>query len=130
MKYWQNDDFYNFSIEFNRIEMYNEYCVEWLKYYGISAKIESKTNWTYNDIPDINDFNRIKSNINIILGKLEIARSLNISTQFNQSFDSNKANEMERALEECLVIIGEFQFAYNITGLTISGNNLKIGGVE
>lgn len=131
MKNWGNNDIYNFSIEFNRIEKYNNYCVEWLKYYGSIVEINSKTDWNYNDIPDINDYNRIKGNINKIIDALSLSvNNLNISTQFNQQFNYSKANEMENALGESLKFLGEKQFAYQITGLAIVGNNLKLGGVK
>lgn len=130
MKYWDNSKIYNFDIEFNRIEMYNEYCKTWLKNY-YSQEIHdfiSKTNWTKNDIPDIRDLNRIKTNINYILSLLDIT-NISISSQINQVWDSTKANEIENKLYSALKIIGGWQFSYNITGLSITGNNLKLGGV-
>lgn len=130
MKYWDNSKIYNFDIEFNRIEMYNEYCKTWLKNY-YSQEIHdfiSKTNWTKNDIPDIRDLNRIKTNINYILSLLDIT-NISISSQINQVWNSTKANEIENKLYSALKIIGEWQFSYNITGLSITGNNLKLGGV-
>ena len=131
MKVWSNKDIYNFSIEFNRIESYNVYCVEWLSYYGIKLQITSKTNWQYSDIPDIKDFNRIKSNINILINALDIDyNNLNINTQFNQTFDYTKANEIEQRLSAYLKQLGEMQFAYNITGLATTGNSLRLGGVN
>ena len=131
MKVRSNKDIYNFSIEFNRIESYNVYCVEWLSYYGIELQITSKTNWQYSDIPDIKDFNRIKSNINILINTLNIDyNNLNINTQFNQTFDYTKANEIEQRLSAYLKQLGEMQFAYNITGLTTTGNSLRLGGVN
>lgn len=129
-KNWNSNDFYNFNIEFNRIESYNEYCREWLQYYGINIVITNKTNWTINDIVDLQDYNRVKNNINTILSALNISgNQLTISSQYNQSFNEEKANEIEKKLKAYLSYLGNLQFAYNISGLTTTGNSLKLNGV-
>ena len=129
-KNWNSNDFYNFNIEFNRIESYNEYCREWLQYYGINIVITNKTNWTINDIVDLQDYNRVKNNINTILSALNISdNQLTISSQYNQSFNKEKANEIEEKLKAYLSYLGNLQFAYNISGLTTTGNSLKLNGV-
>lgn len=129
-KNWNSNDFYNFNIEFNRIESYNEYCREWLQYYGINIVITNKTNWTINDIVDLQDYNRVKNNINTILSAINISdNQLTISSQYNQSFNEEKANEIEEKLKAYLSYLGNLQFAYNISGLTTTGNSLKLNGV-
>lgn len=129
-KNWENNDIYNFNIEFNRIESYNEYCKQWLAYYNIGISIESKVNWTIEDIVDINDYNRVKNNINVILNAINSSTNrLTISSQYNQVWNVEKANEIETKLKEYLSFLGNTQFQYNISGLTISGNNLKLNGV-
>ena len=131
MKYWDKDKIYNFHIEFNRIESYNEYCKKWLKnYYKQEIQdFTSKTNWTINDIPDVRDLNRIKTNINYLLTYFS-KENIAISNQVNQVWNEVKANEIETKLYGVLDIIGEWQFSYNITGLAITGNHLKLGGVN
>lgn len=132
-KEWKDNDYYDFYVEFNRIESYNEYCKEWLNYYNIKYEnFTSKTNWTINDIVDLLDYNRVKRNINIILNAIDSSStSLAISEQqVNQVWNVEKANELEIRLKEYLKYLGEFQFAYNITGLTTTGNGLKLGGVS
>ena len=127
---WNEEDYYDFRVEFNRIESYNEYCKDWLRYYNIPMNFVSKTDWTMKDIPDIKDYNRIKNNINLILETIDsINNKLSISTQYNQVWNVEKANEIEVRLKEYLKYIGEFQFANNITGLATTGNSLKLGGV-
>ena len=127
---WDASDYYNFYIEFNRIESYNEYCKEWLLYYGVEISITSKTNWTMEDIVDLQDYNRVKRNINTILSAINSSTNrLSISTLYNQSFNVEKANELEDKLKEYLSYLGNLQFAYNISGLTTTGNNLKLNGV-
>lgn len=129
-KTWKNDDYYNFNIEFNRIESYNEYCKEWLFYYGINVTFTSKTYWRISDMIDVKDYNRVKNNINILINAIgSNTNNLNISTQYNQVWNVDKANELEQRLKEYLKFLGDYQFAYNITGLSLSGNNLKLNGV-
>ena len=49
-KTWDYNQYYDFYIEFNRIESYNEYCKEWLSYFGKEVTFTSKTNWEIQDI--------------------------------------------------------------------------------
>lgn len=131
MKVWNPNKIYNVADEFNRIENFNEYCKKWLSYYNISVDFESKINWSINDIPDINDFNRIKRNINVVLEAIDSnSNRLPISTQLNQSFTVAKANEIEERLNENLYFLGQLQFSTNITGLNYTGNNFRLGGVN
>lgn len=131
MKVWKKGDIYNFYVEFNRIESYNKYCQEQLKYYAINVDITNKTDWTIHDIVDLNDFNRVKRNINILLNAVKSSeQSLSISSQANQNFNHEKANEIEQKLKSILDIITNWQFAYEITGLSILGNNMRLGGVD
>lgn len=131
MKTWKKNDIYNFNDEFNRIEGYNKYCQEWLKTIGINVNITNKTNWTTLDIVDINDLNRVKNNINTLLDSISSSvQRLNINTQINQSWDIAKANEIEEKLNIVITVITNWQFTYEITGLAICGNYLKLGGVN
>lgn len=133
-KNWNTSDTYNFNIEFNRIEEYNKYIESWLKnYYGFSFEtLVHKTNWTIEDIVDLNDFNRLKNNINVLLKRLSTSNDeLPIVYIDNYFFDVKKANEIENRLISNLEILGNSQWQYNITGLTTCSNNdLKLGGVN
>ncbi len=131
MKIWQRNDIYNFSDEFNRIEKYIEWCKEWLAYYKIQVIVESKTNWVYNDIVDLQDYNRVKNNINILLQAIQSNLSLlEIRNEVNQNFNEIKANDIEQRLYSIIDRISEEQWRYNITGLTITGNSMKLGGIS
>ena len=131
MKIWQRNDIYNFSDEFNRIEKYIEWCKEWLAYYKIQVVVESKTNWVYNDIVDLQDYNRVKNNINILLQAIQSNLSLlEIRNEVNQNFNEIKANDIEQRLYSIIDRISEEQWRYNITGLTITGNSMKLGGIS
>ena len=131
MKNWKYGDIYNFSVEFNRIEMYNEYCKYWLNNYynkGIT-NFESNTKWNINDIVDIRDYDRIKTNINYINSVLGLSALSTNNYQVNQQWTYEKANELESSLDKILSIIGSWQWSYPITGLATTGNTLRLGGV-
>ena len=128
-KIWHNNDIYNFNEEFNRIESKNEYCKKWLAYFGISTSITNKFDWNNNDIVDLNDYNRVKRNINIILSNTGNPKRLSINSQENQTFNSTKANEIEDVLKDNISNIGSVQFKNNVCGISTCGNNIKLGGV-
>lgn len=137
MKIWKQNNIYNFASEFNRIESYLEWCVKWLKYTtNIEVSIEIKTNWEYNDIVDLQDYNRVKGNINTLLSKIVTSQSnfnmasLPISNEINQAFSHVRANEIEERLYAIIDYLSELQWRWNITGLTIAGNDMKLGGVN
>lgn len=126
-KEWKSNDIYNFNIELNRIENYNKYVENWLNtYYGFSTNLTHNVNWTVNDIVDVNDINRIKSNINILLEQLNESDRLPINTQVNQVWTSKQANEIEETMRIYIEVLGNLQFNNNITGLTITGNDLRM----
>lgn len=126
-KEWKSNDIYNFNIELNRIENYNKYVENWLNtYYGFSTNLTHNVNWTVNDIVDVNDINRIKTNINILLEQLNESERLPISTQVNQVWTSKQANEIEETMRIYIEVLGDLQFGNNITGLAITGNDLRM----
>lgn len=133
-KIWnKNDTISEFNIELNRIEGYNKYIENWLKnYYNYSFEtLNNKDNWTINDIPDINDFNRIKGNINVLLKQLDSNLSLLQQSQsLNQTLNSDKLNEIEIRLTSNMQTLGNAQFTYQLCGLSYCGDTLglNIGG--
>ena len=131
-KVWQFNNTYNFSVEFNRIESYNQYVETWLKnYYKVDFGnyiFQHKTDWNINDIVDVKDYNRVKNNINKLLELIDSINLLSVSEQINQVWNVNKANEIEIALNEYLSYLGSLQFSTNICGLTICGNNQRLVG--
>lgn len=129
-KNWAKNDFYNFSEEWNRIESFNEYCYKWLnEYYKVlDETMINKTNWQYTDIPDLNDYNRIKSNMNALQKIFLSIKPFTTRNVVNESFDFNKANALEQVLKENMLVLGNWQFSYEITGLSVCGNNDRIGG--
>lgn len=133
IKKWAKNDTYDVATEFNRIENHNKYNEKWLKYCGLiplSNNLSHKTDWNINIIPDINDYNRIKNNINILLSSYNSDLRLSINkTGINQVFSYVQANEIENAISETKKVVGNEQFRYNICGLSICGNNQRIIGV-
>lgn len=129
-KNWAKNDFYNFSEEWNRIESFNEYCYKWLnEYYKVlDETMINKTDWKYTDIPDLKDYNRIKSNMNVLQKIFLSIKPFTIRNVVNENFDFNKANTLEETLKENMLVLGNWQFSYEITGLSVCGNNDRIGG--
>ena len=104
-------------------------------YYNFNISFTSKTNWNVSDIVDLQDYNRVKNNINILLDNINSfvgssSLKLTISEQVNQIFNVEKANELEKKLKEYLLYLGNLQWNYNVSGLTTTGNNFKLGGVS
>lgn len=127
MKEWKNTDYYNFMEEFNRIEGFNSDIDNWLKnYFGIYIELEHVTNWAYLDFIDVNDYNRVKKNINAISNVFGYGTTLKISNNINQTFNYQNANELEKYLEKNIENIGNEQFRSPITGLTCCGLELNI----
>ena len=132
-KEWNNKKVYNFSVEFNRIESYNQYVEKWLKeYFGINfgdVSFTHKTNWKETDIVDLNDLNRIRRNLNVLSYVTgDLIDPIPINTQLNQVWTSDKANELEEIVRVNMGGVGDMQFSNHITGLAVSGNTSRIVG--
>lgn len=131
-KNWDVNGYYNFSDEFNRIEKYISFSQKWINnYFNGNVELINKTDWEITDIPDLNDYNRIKNNLNTLFYYYQGRKPLSINTQINQIFDYNKANELENVLKSNMKALGEKQF-FNIKkcGITICGNSLNLGGIK
>ena len=127
MKVWKNTDYYNFGEEVNRVEGFNSDIDNWLEnYFGIDEWIAHKTNWGYLDFVDVNDYNRVKNNINKIANVFGFETTLKSSNNINQTFNYQDANELEKYLEKNIEGIGNEQFRNPITGLTCCGLELNI----
>lgn len=132
-KNWNANHYYDFSVEFNRIESYNKYCNEWVELYGLKNNdgytFIHKTDWTYSDIVDLNAYNRVKRNINKLREYLQLPSDLTIEEQAIQTFNHTKANELETKLKSYLALLGAMQFRSEITGNAVAGGNgLRIVG--
>ena len=131
-KTWYSYDKYNFAYEFNRIERYNAFSQKWINdYFNGNIEFVNKTDWEITDIPDLNDYNRIKNNLNTLFYYYQGRKPLSINTQINQIFDYNRANELEDVLKSNMKSLGEKQF-FNMKkcGIIICGNSLNLGGIK
>lgn len=133
IKNWNKYDTYDVATEFNRIENHNKYNEKWLKYCGLiplSNNLSHKTDWNIYNMCTLNEYNRIKKNINTLLSSYNSTLSLSINESgINQVFSYVQANEIENAISETKKVVGNEQFRYNICGLSICGNNQRIIGV-
>ena len=85
------------AIAYPETKDYNVTNIDYLKnYFDIPfVTLTHNTNWNYNDIVDVNDFNRIKSNINEIAKIFDYETTIKTSTKINQVFNFQVANDIE-----------------------------------
>ena len=131
-KNWVKNEIYNFASEFYRIESYTQYCCDWLIYFGLlnQDNILIKLDWNNNSIPDLIEYNRVKRNLNFVSMVLDEEQTLQVLENANQKFTHDNANEMEKSLKNSVEKIGNWQFAYQISGISICGNNDRLAGVN
>ncbi len=128
-KDWKATDTYNMVIEINRIEYYNKYVDEWLKNYFKNEyqTLTHKVDWSEEDIIfSLNQFNRIKSNINTLNERLSNLANLSVLTDSGQTLGLNDLQALEDYLMANMKKLGEYQFVYPITNLTYCGDVLKL----
>lgn len=143
MKEWKSSDYYNFDIEFNRLSKYTIYCNEWLySYFNYKGKSEPivldetviNSNRDYWHIVDLAEYNSFKLEINKLIRDFKeeenSPKELDVYVNSNQNWTSDKANELERAIQYMVDFVGYKQFTNNVCGLSICGNNNRIGGVK
>ena len=88
--------YYNYT-DLNRIETWCEYLANLLNSYSYPVSITIKKNWNMSDLPNVNDMERIRSNINAIKTAFhaytDVPENLNYMT-------IEKANDIEKILSE------------------------------
>lgn len=88
--------YYNYT-DLNRIETWCEYLANLLTSYSYPVSITIKKNWNMSDLPNANDMERIRSNINAIKTAFhaytDVPENLNYMT-------IEKANDIEKILSE------------------------------
>ena len=88
--------YYNYT-DLNRIEAWCEYLANLLNSYSYSVNIQVKKNWQMSDLPNTDDMERIRKNVNAIKTAFhaytEIPENLNYMT-------IEKANSIEKILFE------------------------------
>lgn len=135
-KQWTSSSIYNFDIEFNRIETYNKYIKScYSNFFSTTSSITKlldsvviKNDYTIDDIPDLQDYCRIKNNLNILCqvnGLTEIEKLPLNYTNPNEYFNYQKANELEARLRANLDVVGNKQYSNNICGLLNCGQTMQ-----
>lgn len=109
----------------NDIGKHNEYARKWLGYFNKNITLENKIDWTINDIIDLQDYNKMKNNINIVLLALK-KQGLSISQVNHQNLTDAKITAIKRKINEYQDWIGGSQEKYNVCGITTCGKELKI----
>ncbi len=132
-KEWKSTDIYKIEVEFSRIECYNNYVETWLReiFKVEIEELDNKLEYSYDYIPDVSDYNRVKSNINKLLSTLKSnIASLSLNGAINQSFNQQNANELEVRLTDNLILLGDMQFSTKFSGVTICGGEIYLGMEE
>ena len=88
--------YYNYT-DLNRVETWCEYLADLLNSYSYPVSISIKKNWNMSDLPNVNDMERIRCNVNVIktafYSYTDIPENLNYMT-------IEKANAIEKILYE------------------------------
>ncbi len=88
--------YYNHT-DLNRVETWCEYLANLLNSYSYPVSITIKKNWNMSDLPNVNDMERIRSNVNAIKtvfhAYTDVPENLNYMT-------IEKANAIEKILSE------------------------------
>lgn len=88
--------YYNYT-DLNRVETWCEYLANLLTSYSYPVSISIKKNWAMSDLPNVNDIERIRSNVNAIKtvfhAYTDVPENLNYMT-------IEKANDIEKILSE------------------------------
>nr|DAL65803.1 MAG TPA_asm: hypothetical protein [Caudoviricetes sp.] len=103
--------------DLNRIENNTIYVANlFAQVYGFSLNLQTKTNWSIEDIPTIKEINRIRNNVLKISREIFIENFQNI--EFSKTINYVKAN----ALEYNLLLIKNTLENYRDNGIPIVGN--------
>lgn len=105
--------FYNYT-DLNRVEAWCEYLANLLTSYSYPVSVAIKKNWTISDLPNVNDMERIRSNVNVLktafYAYTEVPENLEYMT-------IEKANAVEKILSEINKLIKNMcnEFRYSNT---------------
>ena len=88
--------YYNYT-DLNRVESWCEYLANLSTSYSYPVSVAIKKNWTMSDLPNVNDMERIRSNVNALktafYAYTDVPENLNYMT-------IEKANDIEKILSE------------------------------
>ena len=115
--------YYNYT-DLNRVETWCEYLANLLTSYSYPVSISIKKNWAMSDLPNVNDIERIRSNVNAIKtvfhAYTDVPENLNYMT-------IEKANDIEKILSELDFLtknmISSFRYSYTFNSGESEGLN-------
>ena len=88
--------YYNYT-DLNRIETWCEYLANLLTSYSYPVSITVKKNWAMSDLPNVNDMERIRSNVNAIKTVFHAYTNIPENLEY---MTIEKANDIEKILSE------------------------------
>lgn len=88
--------YYNYT-DLNRIETWCEYLANLLNSYSYPVSITIKKNWNMSDLPNVNDMERIRSNVNAIKTVFHAYTNIPENLEY---MTIEKANDIEKILSE------------------------------
>ena len=88
--------YYNYT-DLNRIEEWCEYLANLLTSYSYPVSITVKKNWAMSDLPNVNDMERIRSNVNAIKTVFHAYTNIPENLEY---MTIEKANDIEKILSE------------------------------
>lgn len=106
----------------NRIENNSKYISNLLTFYGYTTYVDTRE-WKREDIPNIDDINRMKNNLNILKKSFFVYKTTpNVNTN-KTSINFTDVNNMEKILYdiEKLIVLLDKQYIYG--GVFVSGQN-------
>lgn len=102
---WTNSDFFNLELDFNRIEGNTRYIYDFYKNVCPPITLQSTRTWNVNDIPTVQDVERITDNVNSIstwcLNPDKTKKFSNISPMTTLAYQ--KLNELEKRISDISV---------------------------
>lgn len=114
--------YYNYT-DLNRVEEWCEYLANLLTSYSYPVNIQVKKNWQMSDLPNTDDMERIRKNVNRLkeayFSFTQIPENLNYMT-------IEKANSIEKILNEIDKILEAFENDFIYCGVASSSQNSRV----
>lgn len=88
--------YYNYT-DLNRVETWCEYLANLLTSYSYPVSITVKKNWAMSDLPNVNDMERIRGNVNAIKTAFHAYTNIPENLEY---MSIEKANAIEKILSE------------------------------
>lgn len=97
---WTANDYYNIHIDLNRVEGNLHEIVLILRENGYSISLPETLDWKMTDFPTVSEINRIRRNINTVIGQLSQLPGIPRLVEENSGFfNYQSANDLEKNIE-------------------------------